>query len=47
MVDDIKGILFSAKNKGQSTQTYPDQNNIDCTVCEIGISHERNATDNH
>lgn len=40
-------ILFSAKNKGQSTQTYPDQNNIDCAVYEIGISHERNATDNH
>ena len=46
-VFDIKGILFSAKNKGQSTQTYPDQNNIDCAVYEIGISHERNATDNH
>lgn len=46
-VFDIRGILFSAKNKGQSTQTYPDQNNIDCAVYEIGISHKRNATDNH
>lgn len=42
-----KSILFSAQNKGQSTQRYPDHNNIDGTGYEIGIAHECNATDNH
>ena len=44
---DIKSVLFSAQDKGQGTQSHSDQDNIDCAGDEIGIAHERNATDHH
>ena len=43
----IKKPLFSAKNKGQSTQADPDQYNITGAVHKIRISHKSDAAEKH